>query len=94
MNDQRQANPLDPAIEELRARRDLIDGALRVLESIRDGTFMTGINLPMLPTGVALGGSVSPPMLTPGEIPPGTFHGLCVSAAGSLGLHPSRVPHV
>lgn len=76
MNDQRQSNPLDPAIEDLRAKRDLIDGALRVLESIRDGSFMTGVSLPTLPTGASLAGPASPPMLTPAEIPPGTFLGM------------------
>jgi hypothetical protein len=77
MNDHRQ-HPLDPAIEELRAKRDIIDSAIRLLESIRDGSFMAG--LPTLPTGAApAGGPISPPMS--GDIAPGTFHGMGIQEA-------------
>jgi hypothetical protein len=74
MNDQRQPNPYDPAIEALRVKRDAIDNAIRFLESIRDGSFLAGTNL--LSTGAALAGPASPPMVTPGDIGPGAFHGM------------------
>jgi hypothetical protein len=76
MNDQRQ-HPLDPAIEDLRAKRETIDGAIRLLESIRDGSFMAG--LPALPGAAPTG---LPTMGPPGGgIQPGAFHGMGIQEA-------------
>src|SRR5258708_5060205 len=38
---------------------------------------MPGAGLPMSP-GAALAGPASPPMITPGDILPGTFHGMSI----------------
>jgi hypothetical protein len=84
MNDKRQPSPLDPAIEELRAKRDLIDGALRVLEALRDGTLMAevgGATFPLLSTGAALAGPPSPAPQASGNLAPGTFHGMGIQEA-------------
>jgi hypothetical protein len=90
MNDQRQLrldvsqpHPLDPAIEALRAERDGIDKAIRLLESLRDkgGVVDTTASAAMVAMSAvsAAGSKPTPaPMAVPGDISPGAFHGMSI----------------
>jgi hypothetical protein len=73
MNDQRQPSPYDAAIDDLRTKRDAIDRAIQLLESFRDGLT---IGIPAAPIMQPALGPSGSPVLTPAEIPPGTFHGM------------------
>jgi HB1, ASXL, restriction endonuclease HTH domain len=57
-----------------------LDQTLKVLESLRDGTFMTGLAMPQ---GASLSLSPSTPTVTISaqEIPHGTFHGMSIEPA-------------
>ena len=85
MSDERPPSPYDAAIEDLRTKREAIDRAIQFLESLRDGTFMSGVSMPtfVFPSG-AVGhsgiGSVSTGTTGP-EIAPGTFHGMNIETA-------------
>jgi HB1, ASXL, restriction endonuclease HTH domain len=88
MNDHREPSPYDSAIEEVRSKRDLLDQTLKVLESLREGTFTAGfvaLSATSMATSMA---SVEAPDVARfrGEvsvepIPHGTFHGMNIQDA-------------
>jgi hypothetical protein len=81
MNDQRQPHPLDPAIEALRAERDGIDKAIRLLESLRDKRGVADATasaaIVAMSAMSATGGKPTTPPI-PVEISPGAFHGMSI----------------
>jgi hypothetical protein len=85
MNDQRQPHQLDPAIEALRAERNGIDNAIRLLESLRDKGGVVGATASAAMVAMsavsATSGKPTPPPMQPQDIPHGAFHGMGIQEA-------------
>lgn len=74
MNDQQ--NPYDAVISDLRAKRDQIDQAIKLLEILREGILIPGmVSGPVVPSLI---GSAT---AKDADIAAGTFHGMSIETA-------------
>jgi HB1, ASXL, restriction endonuclease HTH domain len=76
MNDQ--LNPYDAVISDLRAKRDQIDQAIKLLETLREGILIPGMGASPPPSLSNLVGHLS---TKDGDMVAGTFHGMSIEAA-------------
>src|SRR5437867_1171512 len=81
MNDQPKSSPspYDAAIADARAKRDILDQVIKVLESMRDGNFMGAFTGPITPVVAHSGAAIE--TRSTEEVAPGTFHRMSIEAA-------------
>lgn len=82
MNDQ--INPYDAVISDLRAKRDQIEQAIKLLETLREGILVPGLGATPPPGISTLIGHMA---TQDGEMVAGTFHGMNIQDAVKKLLH-------
>jgi hypothetical protein len=78
MNDEPEPNPYNAVISDLRAKRDQIDHAIKLLETLREGILIPGMGAQPAPS---LENMIGHATTRDGEVAAGTFHGMGIEDA-------------